>query len=298
MKKHLHVGITDLIEWLPNLVNFNNELIIIDLFHSGEEREEHNRSVQIDAFSLILILNGVMDITINGQDYKVCTKAFIDVFDFHAVRNVRISSDFRGYHIVVARSFMDEVMRNLRRIPVSNFLSRCDHPVMELEDEESTLLEHFMQNIIRNIHRTDHVCQRDIVKNEVRNLFAEILNITIHRNKPIDADIYKNKEEIIAQFIHLVKEECKEEHSVRYYADKLCVDPKYLSRIFKAVSGKTANQFIDEAIITEAKMLLNEQEMTLAEIADQLHFSDQSSFGKFFKKCCGLSPLNFRRGLY
>lgn len=297
MNKRLQIGLTDLND-VRGALGFNNELVIINIKQNKQEDKGKDQWVQIDAFSVLLILEGAMEITINSQNHRVQTKAFVDIFDFQAVRNVRVSPDFKGYHIVLARSFMDEVMRNIKRIPISSFLSRYNNPVMELDQTEAELLERFILNMIGNIHRTDHLYQRDMVKNEVRNFFAEILNIITHRNIPLDADIYKNKEEIITQFIHLVNRYCKEEHSVGFYAQKLCIESKYLSRVLKAISGKTANQFIDESIITEAKILLKEPELTIVEITDLLHFSDQSSFGKFFKKHCGLSPLNYRRKLY
>lgn len=295
MNKRLHICITDIIEKEPEAPTYNDELIILRLGHFDEDKENW---VQLDAFSLLLILEGTMEITINNESYQVEKQAFIDVFDFHAVRNVRVSTNFRGYYIVLTKSFMEEAMRNIKRMPVSNFLSRYRYPVMDLEQSEAELLERAVLNIIRNTSRKEHIYQRDIIKNEIRNLFAEILNITIQRNKPIDANIYKNREEIITQFIILVRKHYKEEHNVSFYAEKLCVESKYLSRISKAVSGKTAGKFIDETIMTEAKLLLRESDMTIVEIADLLHFSDQSSFGKFFKKHCGASPSNFRRDIY
>lgn len=297
MNKRLQIGISDLIELVDGSFGFNNELVIIDVKHSPQENKQKDQWVQIDAFSVILCLSGTMNITINSQDYMIHTKAFVDIFDFQAVRNVRVSPDFRGYHIVLARNFMNEVMHGIKRIPISSFLSRCNNPVMELSDNEAHLLEQFMLNVMGNIQRKDHVYQRDIVKNEVRNFFIEILNIITHHNIPLDVDLYKNKDEIVTQFIHLVNMYNKEERSVSFYAQQLCIQSKYLSRILKAVSGKTANQFIDQAIINEAKILLKEPNLTIAEIADMLHFSDQSSFGKFFKKHCQVSPLNFRRTL-
>lgn len=296
MSKRLQIGITDLNN-VPGAISFNDELVVIDVKHHPQSEKERDQWVRIDAFSVMLILNGTMEITINSQNHKVQGKAFVDIFDFQNVRNVSVSPDFEGYHIILGRSFMDEVMRNIKRIPIASFLSRCNNPVMELEKTEAKLLQQFTLNIVGNIHRTDHLYQRDMVKNEVRNFFAELLNIITHRNIPLDADLYQDKQEIITQFIHLLNRYSKEEHSVMFYAQKLCVQPKYLSRILKAVSDKTANQFIDQAIITEAKILLKEPDTTIVEVADALHFSDQSSFGKFFKKHCGLSPLNYRRSL-
>ncbi|WNW02394.1 AraC family transcriptional regulator [Tenacibaculum sp. HL-MS23] len=97
------------------------------------------------------------------------------------------------------------------------------------------------------------------------------------------------------RFLDLLNENFKSERSVQFYADVLCITSGYLSKVLKEVSGKTANQLIDEAVILEAKLLLNNPILSISEIAENLQFSDQSFFGKFFKKHTGLSPTAFRK---
>ena len=61
------------------------------------------------------------------------------------------------------------------------------------------------------------------------------------------------------------------------------------------MTGKSANKWIDESLIVEAKILLKTPDITVQRVADLLNFSDQSTFGKFFKKHVGLSPMEFRK---
>ncbi|WP_233552114.1 helix-turn-helix domain-containing protein [Parabacteroides sp. AF48-14] len=48
-------------------------------------------------------------------------------------------------------------------------------------------------------------------------------------------------------------------------------------------------------LIVEAKILLKAPQATVQQVADVLHFSDQSTFGKFFKKHMGISPMEYRK---
>ena len=80
-----------------------------------------------------------------------------------------------------------------------------------------------------------------------------------------------------------------------FYASQLCISPQYLSMLLREQTGKSANKWIDDAVLMEAKMLLKTPQLSVQQVAEQLHFSDQSTFGKFFKKHIGLSPLEFRR---
>ena len=84
------------------------------------------------------------------------------------------------------------------------------------------------------------------------------------------------KEDLFEHFIRYVSEGYKEERSVAYYAGKMFLTPKHLSTVVKEVSGKTAGEWIDSLVILEAKALLKSSEQSIQEIADELHFANQS----------------------
>ena len=85
-----------------------------------------------------------------------------------------------------------------------------------------------------------------------------------------------------------------QERSVTFYAEQLCITPKYFSMLVKKLSGKSAAQWIDNYVILEAKNLLKYSDMSIQEIAYQLNFSTQSFFGKYFKHQTGMSPTEYR----
>ncbi len=96
------------------------------------------------------------------------------------------------------------------------------------------------------------------------------------------------------QFQNLVAQSCMKEHQLRFYADALFVTPKYLIQAIKKVTGKTPGAIIDEAIIIAAKIQLKTAALSMEQTAESLHFSDQASFSKFFKKHVGCPPSSFR----
>jgi AraC-like DNA-binding protein len=81
-----------------------------------------------------------------------------------------------------------------------------------------------------------------------------------------------------------------------FYADKLCLTPKYLSKLIKQASGKSAPEWIDNFVILEAKNLLKYTNLAIKEIVFQLHFPNQSVFYKFFKAHTGMTPSEYRNG--
>lgn len=99
---------------------------------------------------------------------------------------------------------------------------------------------------------------------------------------------------MLGHFLSLAKEHYKEQRGVKFYADKLCITPKYLSFLIKERSGKSCNEWIDDYVVLEAKALLKSTNMTIQQIADELNFPSQSFFGKYFKRIVELSPKEYR----
>ena len=107
---------------------------------------------------------------------------------------------------------------------------------------------------------------------------------------------FKSPQHILFQkFTQLVNNFYIEKRTIEEYADLLSVSANYLSKSIKLATGTNALSFINERIITEAKSMIIHSNLDISEIAYQLHFSDSSNFGKFFKKYTALSPLEYRK---
>ena len=70
---------------------------------------------------------------------------------------------------------------------------------------------------------------------------------------------------------------------------------KYLSKVIKDNSGMSAGEWIDNYVAMEAKALLKSANMTVKQIIDELNFSSQSFFGRYFKRIVGVSPKEYRK---
>lgn len=102
---------------------------------------------------------------------------------------------------------------------------------------------------------------------------------------------------IFEKFKEILFKDFLSQRSVQYYANSLNITRKYLSEVIKKNSGKTASNWIDDMIILEAKVLLQNKDLTINQISDILHFSNQSVFGRFFKNHESISPLEYRKKL-
>src|SRR5690606_18454588 len=109
---------------------------------------------------------------------------------------------------------------------------------------------------------------------------------------------FSRQENLVLKFNNLAQQQFREIRTVKKYAEQLNVSAKYLTEVIKEYSGKKASDMIHDLVIMEAKFLLSKSQLSIGEIAEKLCFSDQSFFGKYFKRHAGISPKAFRGSEY
>lgn len=105
---------------------------------------------------------------------------------------------------------------------------------------------------------------------------------------------FTGEEKLVVQFVTILAVHCKKQHSVKFYADALFVSSGYLTKRVRQAAEKTPKKLIEEAIIIEAKALLEDPELTITAIGAELEFSTASFFSNFFKKHTSISPSKYR----
>lgn len=167
-------------------------------------------------------------------------------------------------------------------------------PIVEFDAADFAVLLNVVERIYFNLRRSNHAFLAGMLKNDLRSFHYEVWNCLSH-NSSITANTVTPYEKTATRFIQLLHNDFRTKREVAHYASKLCVSSVFLTRAMKKVTKKTAGQWIDEAIIAESKIRLRKPGSSIKEIANELNFSDQASFSKFFKKNTGLSPLEYRK---
>jgi AraC-like DNA-binding protein len=103
-------------------------------------------------------------------------------------------------------------------------------------------------------------------------------------------------EEVFKAFLRLVPQHFMEHRELSFYADLLNITTTYLSRIVRQMSGRTVQDFLASALVSEAAIRLKTTNRSITQLADDFHFSDQAAFTKFFTRMKGISPKKFRKG--
>lgn len=132
----------------------------------------------------------------------------------------------------------------------------------------------------------------------IRHLFSSLVyqfGDTVSQNSEFSRQKISRKQEVVLHFLKNVGEHFQEEKEVTYYAEKQFITSRHLSVVLKEVTGNTAGQIIAAFVMKEAKAQLSSTDKSIYEISMDLKFSDQYSFGHFFKKHSGESPSAYRK---
>ncbi len=115
------------------------------------------------------------------------------------------------------------------------------------------------------------------------------------RNTVEETEGVENRQDtIMRSFLKLVWKYYRTEHNVDFYAARLCLSSKHLSRVVRGKLGKTPHAVIRDELLQRASYLLKDTKISVQDISAELHFSEMAAFCKFFKKHTGMSPTSFR----
>ena len=151
------------------------------------------------------------------------------------------------------------------------------------------------KSIKKTLFRTNFPFREEVAKAYVEiirwNIMASIMEIKEMTPEPKTSS---RKEELFMRFLAAVQQYYTKERNVTFYADKLCISPKYLSSVVHEVSGKYATQWITDYVILECKAMLKTEGDSVKNVCNRLNFPNQSFFAKYFKQHTGMTPREYK----
>jgi AraC-like DNA-binding protein len=241
--------------------------------------------------------------SVNLNEYDVKEGCLVVLTDQDIVKVEKGSDDdIRGLHWVViamSQNFLTDLRVDFRKI-LSEGVILLETPVLHLDQN----IRGYFEDYLRLIGKVAN-SELPMYKDAVRSLISSMVSIAAGQwiadiNRLRDEKVVKlnsrseHKTLTFKQFIKLVSENYTRQRQVLFYADHLCMSPKYLSKLVKDVSGKSAPEWIDSYVLLEAKHLLKYSNMSIKEIVFRLNFSNQTVFYKYFKAHTGMTPTDYR----
>lgn len=246
---------------------------------------------KVETTTAVFCLKGSLSGSINLEKYNLTAPGLLIVLSNQILQHESISDDFSGHYIIMSSRFLNSLTFETNdRLPL--FRKIHENPVIQFEPTDLEYMLGLFSLLKQSIKLKDIPNRFDIVRHLIMALFYRLSN---QYHKLPEAN-KKTKQEILTDnFLKEVKANYKTERGMEFYADKLNLTPKYLSKVIKETTGKSANDWIDSHVILEAKALLKSTNMTIQQISDELNFPSQSFFGKYFKRVMGMSPKEYEK---
>lgn len=269
------------------LLKIENSFVFKPQTPSSTLYEKPHRS---DMYSISLILSGKIKLTTGVETRTATAPALVAIAPDQIRQWELIEPPIVGTVLFFKEDFiLSELADGLFLRKLSVYISTRNN-LTRLSVENFDKLKNLYSFLEEKMTSTD--ANKDPV---VRHITRIIL---LEADQIIKADLEKKeitrKSMLSEKFGTLLTENFIRERKIGFYAQKLSITSKHLSQTLKEQCGKTAGKMINEMVCLEAKILLQNREISIAQVADYLNFPNPSFFGKFFKREVGMNPKQYR----
>lgn len=281
---------------LEHTKQWQNTLFLEDDIVLSEQIADAPIPVEPKRMNFILVAlcqRGNAICSIDTQEVMVRPGDVVVISDRHIVDRFEPSTDLQALCIMLSKDFYYEFMQNANDVS-SLLLFTLNNHVVSLNSEEQQTFENYYRFIKSKLVNKAHHYRKRLVSTLLLAMFCDMSDVVYRAQQSSDQRVVRSNQ-IFTQFIHLLETHFRVERRVAWYAEQLCITPKYLSEVVKKVSKRTPYEWINNYVTLELRVLLKNSSMNIKEISEALHFPNQSFMGKFFKENVGMSPSEYRK---
>lgn len=243
--------------------------------------------------AIILCKSGSALVSIDQAQGPVRRDTLLFLLEGWTMRIAEASDDFRMVYCAFSRDLFAEAAF---RIEPAFFQALHDRPIVYTVAPVNEAALVWMQMADYTYRDRKNMFRNTIIKNRLQNILLDIYDkyqrYDARRRTPA---VSGRQQELFLRFVTLVHAHCTRQREVSFYADALCISPRYLSTIVRQATRIPVKEFIDRLVVLEIKLLLQSTELSVQEVAMKMHFPDQSYMGRFFKKYTRQSPTEYRK---
>ena len=253
---------------------------------------------RVDCYLAAYCVEGSVNCSVNLTDYHLTTGTLLLITPGNILRisqSDELDRNLRVTLICVSASYISNIGINPSKVLVEAVEVLRD-PCIHLSDDEAEMLHKYV-NLALDITKTDSQFVKESIGGLVSSVFYQFAGFLANskRREDMEKPVRTTRQrQMLEQFMKLAINDHAREHLVGYYADKMCVTPKYLSKIVKETSGRSVPDWLSELLILDAKNMLRHTDMPIKEISARLYFPSQSFFFRFFKNHTGQTPTQYR----
>jgi AraC-like DNA-binding protein len=269
-------------------VFFNNELAIVHgnplVFRLIMQQQP---PFTINDYRLGMIVRGEADINFNLVDRHLSSGTLVYLGPGSIINPIRLSDDLEIYGIGLFADFPMPFATGNMPTALNGQVRDFQLPV---DGDDLQTARNILDTLWYLVHQPDY--HRPTVSCLVAALMHHYDHL-FHQQADTLAATRSREQTIFDRFIQLVNQHCREEHKISYYADRMCLTERYLGTVVRQTSGTTAKDWIDRALITQAKVLLRHSNHSILQISEELNFPNPAFFSKYFKRLTGITPSEF-----
>lgn len=262
------------------------------LFVRSGQHPYHEEPYRAESYAIVFIKEGGVKLNTGLVSWEVHAPSIITLGP-SVVRYFTKSSDLLNMDVIFFKdTFQLENHADVFLLSRYEFFDNNDFHVLPLQEPYVAKFSK-IYDLLQMAQDTNSYAQRLIVRSYI---FALIFEIDAYQRLYIsNTSTSQEIDPLFTKFKQLLRRHYIQEHKLDFYARELHLTPKSLSAAVKKQSGKPAGKWIDDAITLEAKVLLQNKALTVAQVSNMLNFSEQSVFGKFFRTNTGMSPIAYRK---
>lgn len=272
-----------------------DDFFIMDI-RLTEKHRPLGHPCRFDGFLLLYCVSGRIRLNVNLSEYEIDE----GMMYLHVPGNiVRVNElvdtaqeNVRYVCVAMSNDFVKGLHFDANKV-FNEGMAMLENPSARLNDDEMEIMNNGL-NLVSQIVQKDLPYKKDVLNSLISSMFYMIMGVWNDRSEDNRIGNLTRSRMIFDHFIKLVSEYHTQYRNVGFYADKLCLTPKYLSKLIKNATGRSAPDWIDSYVILEAKNLLKYSNATVKEIVYKLNFPNQSVFYKFFKARTGMTPTEYR----
>lgn len=272
-------------------VNFiDDDLLITDEVKMSPIKDV---ALQADSIFIVLCTEGQLHLTINTTDHHIIRNEIIVISEKNVVEHYTTTPDAKGICLILSSSFLHETIRDGSDISALFRFTR-QNTTITLTDQQRDTFKEYGELLRKKIAQMDNTFRREIARSLLLTMFYELSNIIQYADAGKEKHS-KRADELFNNFINLVEKNYQTKRSVTWYADQMCVTPKYLSEMVKKASNRIPREWIDQYVTLHIRIQLRNTNKSIKEIAAEMEYYDISAFGRYFKAHVGVSPRQYRK---
>jgi len=280
-----------LIESQKPALAIENEVIYLDSLKEIEQLSTDS-SIKIDYNAIVHCRKGVLQLEIGGNEVvRVQAGKLLLLPNRKLLQPMMVSTDVDVAVLLISDSMLKKVLGP--QMDIWNCAMYLKQTYVIDGQRWTNALKAYSRDVFKAVNLK---LFNDIVLAFLRVLLLIICEELLQSERIVVSDVNSTDRDknIFQRFLYILSHEQQKRQQVNYYAEKLCITPKYLSTICQKVSGKTPKRWITDSVLEDSYQLLRNTDMTVKEVSNKLGFPNSSFFGQYFREHTGTTPIEYR----